>query len=318
MARARENRKAFFGTLANLHSATVPTKQSKMPRLALCALLCLGKVPGATPATTPAPPTGWGCDPHGGERGVCVNKLGHFKDGTCDGTCGANASTPVHTCTSDWDCSLAGTCDATSGRCACDAWASGSDCSYLRFQPLDKKAMGYVDKKVPPLPKTCAWTRRSRVILSDVGTASGAQHSQHSGMQEETASHVQHSVVLAALSLTPAPSYLLCPFLRSRVARAALVVGRQRGSRLRQEVSNGTTPLSFALARARSLSCARSLALAVSLARSPALSPSLPLSLSLSLALSLSLPLTVSLSPSPSLSVSWPRQQSCTANLHLL
>jgi hypothetical protein len=102
----------------------------------------------ATSAPAPAPPAYWGCDPFGGERGSCVNYHGNFKDSTCDGTCGANASTPVYKCKTDWDCSLSGTCDTASGKCTCDAWASGSDCSYLRFKAIDKAAIGYVDKQV--------------------------------------------------------------------------------------------------------------------------------------------------------------------------
>lgn len=49
-------------------------------------------------------------------------------------------------CNDDWDCSLAGTC--SDGSCTCDAWASGADCSYLNFQPVDKAAgLGYIDPK---------------------------------------------------------------------------------------------------------------------------------------------------------------------------
>lgn len=118
-----------------------------------------GKLPGATPAPTPAPPaptpgppTGWGCDPHGGERGVCVNKLGTYPDATCGGGgCAKPWPSPGFRCASDWDCSLSGVCDAGTGACECDAWASGSDCSYLAFQPLDRSSgrngssYGYVD-----------------------------------------------------------------------------------------------------------------------------------------------------------------------------
>eukprot|EP01050_Picozoa_sp_SAG11_P029242 SAG11_NODE_8154_length_1054_cov_1.457592_1_plen_318_part_10 len=98
------------------------------------------------PPPGPRPPhgggSGFGCDPHGGERGACVNGAGNFSDSSCGGGC-ANTS---HTfrCASDWDCSLAGIC--TAGHCACDAWASGSDCSYLNFQPVSREAgLGYID-----------------------------------------------------------------------------------------------------------------------------------------------------------------------------
>ena len=37
---------------------------------------------------------------------------------------------------------MAGVCTA-SGKCHCDHWASGSDCSYLDFKPIDKQRLGY-------------------------------------------------------------------------------------------------------------------------------------------------------------------------------
>ena len=40
-----------------------------------------GPAPGPSPGPSPGPPpsgTGYGCDPFGGERGVCVNKYGDF------------------------------------------------------------------------------------------------------------------------------------------------------------------------------------------------------------------------------------------------
>ncbi len=36
-------------------------------------------------------------------------------------------------CATDWDCSLGGTC--TEGKCACDAWFTGSNCTLLNLQP---------------------------------------------------------------------------------------------------------------------------------------------------------------------------------------
>eukprot|EP00937_MAST-01D_sp_MAST-1D-sp2_P001203 g1203.t1 len=95
---------------------------------------------------TPAPPPhgkGFGCDPFGGERGVCVNGYGDFPDAMCGGGCAKSSA--GFKCASDWDCSLAGECDIKSGACKCDGWASGSDCSYLAFEPVDRAALGYVD-----------------------------------------------------------------------------------------------------------------------------------------------------------------------------
>lgn len=40
---------------------------------------------------------------------------------------------------------MAGTCDQSTGECACDSWATGSDCSYLNFKPVDKAKLGYLD-----------------------------------------------------------------------------------------------------------------------------------------------------------------------------
>ena len=97
------------------------------------------------PAPAPGGASFYGCDPHGGERGVCVNGgIGNFPNASCGSGC-ANFSAAFR-CTSDWDCSLAGVC-SSDGKCVCDAWASGSDCSYLNFQPLDPKAgYGYIDE----------------------------------------------------------------------------------------------------------------------------------------------------------------------------
>ena len=51
-------------------------------------------------------------------------------------------------CKSDWDCSLAGTCASASGKCTCDAWATGTDCSYINLKPVDRKKLGYMDPTV--------------------------------------------------------------------------------------------------------------------------------------------------------------------------
>ena len=76
---------------------------------------------------------------------------GEYYDDTCDNKCldgrkGELTEWVVSTgqCTNDWDCSLAGTC--IEGKCECDPWAEGVDCSYLRFQPVDKSKLGYLDE----------------------------------------------------------------------------------------------------------------------------------------------------------------------------
>ena len=95
--------------------------------------------------------------------GVCVLAVGspkaQFKgkgeyfDDTCDGMCGdkSNVASFVNrgekaACTSDLDCSLAGVC-LPNGTCECDPWADGPDCSYLRFQPVDKTRLGYINER---------------------------------------------------------------------------------------------------------------------------------------------------------------------------
>lgn len=86
------------------------------------------------------------CDSLGGERGVCVSAdrpFAKYKDATCDGKC---ASRKKFQCQNDWDCSLAGVCNA--GTCDCDPWVEGEDCSYLRFQPVDRSKVGYLDSKI--------------------------------------------------------------------------------------------------------------------------------------------------------------------------
>lgn len=110
-----------------------------------------GSTPMAQPCRAPGAPgaTDHRCDPFGGERGVCIKAEGHehytgqgdksFPE--CATTCGIEA--PLAGCATDWDCSLAGVC--ISGKCQCDPWTTGSDCSYLNFEPVDKSKLGYVD-----------------------------------------------------------------------------------------------------------------------------------------------------------------------------
>eukprot|EP01082_Thalassiosira_pseudonana_P008057 g7083.t1 g7083 contig23:1820461-1821048(+) len=67
-------------------------------------------------------------------------------NGMC-GTAGAigqngDTATKEKVCNSGFDCSLAGVC-TSQGTCQCDPWADGADCSYLKFQPVDKSRIGY-------------------------------------------------------------------------------------------------------------------------------------------------------------------------------
>jgi len=77
---------------------------------------------------------------------------GKYYDDTCDDQCGDGRKgelTPwiVHggRCTSDIECSLAGVC-TPEGKCQCDPWAEGLDCSYLKFAPVDKSRVGYLNE----------------------------------------------------------------------------------------------------------------------------------------------------------------------------
>ena len=153
------------------------------------------------PPAPPAPPHGhhgggggFGCDPHGGERGVCVNGAGSFPNSSCGGGC-ANRSAAA--CASDWDCSLAGTC--TAGKCVCDAWTSGSDCSYLKFQPVRRSAMGYVD------PSWSSWGGNAvlgkdkmwHLFMAEIGPAG----------RKGLGGWTSHSQVAHAVSQDPAGPY---------------------------------------------------------------------------------------------------------------
>jgi hypothetical protein len=112
--------------------------QMKFAIITLCLAICY---------PSPAPSGGYRCDIGEGERGVCIKEDGPYQTDSCDGKCG----TPTPKCKEDWDCSLAGVCDTTTGKCACDPWTTGSDCSYMNFQPVDLKELGYLD------PKQSSW-----------------------------------------------------------------------------------------------------------------------------------------------------------------
>ncbi len=107
----------------------------------------------------PDAPPEYRCD----DGGVCIMAVGtpksQFKgkgvyyDDTCDGKCGNGREGDLNSwiangkrCNSDWDCSLAGTC-TPQGQCSCDPWADGVDCSYLKFQPVDKTRLGYLHER---------------------------------------------------------------------------------------------------------------------------------------------------------------------------
>ena len=112
---------------------------------------CRAKNPNAKPE--------YRCD----DIGVCVLAVGSpkeqfkgtgvYHDDSCDGMCGNRHTLGAeHTkdgmirCTSDLDCSLAGICLPETKTCLCDPWADGLDCSYLKFQPVEKSRLGYMNE----------------------------------------------------------------------------------------------------------------------------------------------------------------------------
>ncbi|KAL9179538.1 hypothetical protein ACHAXT_008828 [Thalassiosira profunda] len=100
----------------------------------------------------PDAPPEYRCD--GDEHnGVCIMAVGSpkeqfkgegvFHDATCDNKC-ANRQAPSNKCLTDLDCSLAGVC--LDGKCHCDPWADGPDCSYLKFTTVSKSQLGYLNE----------------------------------------------------------------------------------------------------------------------------------------------------------------------------
>ena len=72
---------------------------------------------------------------------------------------------PTHaTCTTDLDCSLAGTC--TEGTCVCQPWTKGQDCAALNLVPLE--AEGMVQAAVQPAGNWSRWG--GSVVKDDTGT----------------------------------------------------------------------------------------------------------------------------------------------------
>jgi len=110
---------------------------------------------------------------------------------------------PPFSCSDDWDCSLAGTC--SNGVCSCDAWASGEDCSYLNFQPVDKTALGYMD------PSHSSWGGNA-VLGSDgqwhLYMAEIACNSEDTGTRCGLGNWVSHSQVAHAVSQAPEGPYV--------------------------------------------------------------------------------------------------------------
>jgi len=79
---------------------------------------------------------------------------GQYYDDTCDNQCDNDKQKANNNmenegggggCTTDMDCSLSGIC-TPEGKCKCDPWATGADCSYLNFAPVDRARLGYLNE----------------------------------------------------------------------------------------------------------------------------------------------------------------------------
>ncbi|KAL7455459.1 hypothetical protein ACHAWC_007028 [Mediolabrus comicus] len=118
-----------------------------------------GSKGGPCRVRNPDAPPEYRCD----DGGVCIMAVGtpksQFKgkgvyyDDSCDNQCGDGREGQRNSwiangkrCNNDWDCSLAGTC-SPEGICQCDPWADGVDCSYLKFQPVHRNKLGYLDEQ---------------------------------------------------------------------------------------------------------------------------------------------------------------------------
>lgn len=118
-----------------------------------------GSKGGPCRVRNPDAPPEYRCD----DGGVCIMAVGtpksQFKgkgvyyDDSCDNQCGNGREGQLNSwiangkrCNNDWDCSLAGTC-SPEGICQCDPWVDGVDCSYLKFQPVDRNKLGYLDEQ---------------------------------------------------------------------------------------------------------------------------------------------------------------------------
>ena len=119
--------------------------------------LTIGNRGGPCRVRDPDAPPEYRCD-----DGACIIAVGDkeqfkgegvYMDETCNNKCGDGRKgqlTPWIVqggkCTSDIDCSLSGVC-TPEGKCQCDDWAEGVDCSYLKFQPVDKSRLGYLHEQ---------------------------------------------------------------------------------------------------------------------------------------------------------------------------
>ena len=116
----------------------------------------LGEKGGACRVRNPDAPPEYRCDDGSicimtvklpaGEKQQQNEDVGQYYDDTCDNQCfDGRRQQMEHKCNSDMDCSLSGVC-TSEGKCQCEPWADGADCSYLKFKPVDKSKLGYLDE----------------------------------------------------------------------------------------------------------------------------------------------------------------------------
>lgn len=164
------------------------------------------------------------CDPGGGERGVCIVAAGHapppratswqlavrfshspsvFRHPhfTGDAThahpdCGGECAKPAPACASDEDCSLAGECDAATGTCVCDAWASGADCSLLALEAVDPARLGFLPREHSTWGGSVrrGGDGRWHMLASEIACPAGAQRTRCGLGGWKTDSRLVHAV----------------------------------------------------------------------------------------------------------------------------
>lgn len=142
---------------------------------------------------------------HAGDPGV-PGRIATYTSGSIKGspTPAPPAPPAPFSCKDDFDCSLAGSC--VKSQCVCDAWASGADCSYLNFAPVDRASgLGYID------PKHSSWGGNA-VLGSDgqwhLYMAEIACDSKDSGTRCGLGGWGSHSQVAHAVSKAPEGPYV--------------------------------------------------------------------------------------------------------------
>lgn len=113
----------------------------------------------------------------------------------------SSSSADFFRCKDDWDCSLGGSC--WQGRCNCDSWLSGEDCSYLNFELVDKSKLGYLDERYSSWGGNAVYGRDRRWHLFVAELACKDESRKRCGLGSWTT----HSQVAHAVSDAPEGPY---------------------------------------------------------------------------------------------------------------